>query len=291
MFLSPVRFHIIDRACFNNFKGRKDNELLTYQKDTFQKSKLSLKRGQILDDGEIYTSGSTEFFRFDIDWNKFSEYLEERFKNFDKVNTFDYACSDGSEAYSLSMMMQHKFKNKAKKFFPIYAKDLDEDRILKNIENQKTGTINHQIGVKQIANTIDIDAQTLKKEYVTVAPRLVSKPEKIYSLKEKVTEPVQFSAANILEDIENIDSNTPSIIICRNMWPYVDSCEYPDFANTLYERLKEGSIVVLGAFDCFFDKIYCNNSEKISKALSDAGFTPAKTNINKNGYNLIYEKN
>ncbi len=280
-------FKINSRQVALNFKGQ-------LQADTFEKTSETpkLKRGQILDCGEIYISSSTQFFRDDIDWNKFSRYLEERFKNNHKVNTYDYACSDGSEAYSLSMMLQHKFKDDAEKFFPICAKDIDENSISNNIENQKTGAINKSLGIKQIANVLDTDKAEIKENFVQkTKQRLASQPEYVSALKENVTKPVIFEEANILEDIENIDSKNPSVIMCRNMWPYVESSEYKDFANTLYERLKEGSIVVLGAFDCFLDKIEEHDNKKISKALTNAGFTPSKTIVNPRGHNLIFEKN
>lgn len=60
---------------------------------------------------------------------------------------------------------------------------------------------------------------------------------------------IQYECANILDDIENIDVSKPDIIMCRNMWPYVDENEYSNFAKRLYEKLPKGSIVVLGQFD------------------------------------------
>ena len=53
--------------------------------------------------------------------------------------------------------------------------------------------------------------------------------------------------------------------MCRNMYIYVETSEYPEFAKNLYEKLKDGSIVVLGAFDCFFDKIEGHDLEKSQK--------------------------
>lgn len=295
MLLSPVTFHTVNKINFNHFKGKGKSENDYYpaypSNDEFIKSKPVLKRGQVLDGGEIYISGSTQFFRDDIDWNIFSEYLKERFKDYNKVNTYDYACSEGCEAYSLSMLLQHKFKDDAEKFFPIYARDIDENTIAKNIENQKTGKIDRRLGVKQIAAEIDISASKVKEDFITIKQMPGSQPEIAAALKKAVTKPVIFQEANILDDIENIDSENPSIVMCRNMWPYVETEEYPGFASSLYERLKEGSIVVLGAFDCFFDKIESHDSEKISKALIKAGFEPSNTIINKNGYNLIFEKN
>ena len=299
MHLSSVKFNINYIAANTSFKGANTQATTARHRPkadefirTAKQPTTILKRGQILDCGEIYTSSATEFFRFDIDWNEFSRYLKERFKNFDKVNTYVYACSDGSEAYSLSMMMQHKFKDKADKFFPVYAKDIDENIIKENIQNLKTGKIKHkQLNIATIANAINIDKASIEQEFATIDHSLIANPKKkVTKLQEKVTQPVIFSEANILDDIKNIDSKNPSIIMCRNMWPYVETSEYPEFAKNLYEKLKDGSIVVLGAFDCFFDKIEGHDLEKISKALLNTGFEESKCEIN-DKYNLIFEKN
>lgn len=188
--------------------------------------------------------------------------------------------------------MQHKFKDKADKFFPVYAKDIDENIIKENIQNQKTGKIEgRQPNILTIANAINIDKASIEQEFATIDHSLIANPKKkVTKLKEKVTQPVIFSEANILDDIKNIDSKNPSIIMCRNMWPYVETSKYPEFAKNLYEKLKDGSIVVLGAFDCFFDKIEGHDLEKISKALLNAGFEESKCEIN-DKYNLIFEKN
>ncbi len=77
----------------------------------------------------------------------------------------------------------------------------------------------------------------------------VDETEGKYFLKGNCINNIDFSQANILEDIDNIDSNTPSFVMCRNMWPYVDDSEYQNFANQLYEKLAPGSCIMLGDFD------------------------------------------
>ncbi len=251
---------------------------------------IELKRGQILDGGEIYTSSYTEFFRDDIDWNKFSSYLSKRFKDCERVNTYDYACSEGLEAYSMSIMFQHKFGEDAEKFFPIIAKDIDKDTITKNIERQKTGKMPRKCTIGSMAKAINMCPHDMEKHFVTAEMTISHGAiKKTDALKEKVTNKVIFDEANILEDIENIDSKHPSIIMMRNMWPYVDENEYQDFADKLYHQLAPGSIAVVGSFDSFYGKLY-DDCPSIAKALTHAGFKQSKVMIN-NKYKLIFEKN
>lgn len=268
-----------------NFKGQ-------IKSDTFEKTSKTpkLKRGQILNnDGTILNVHGTEFFRYDIDWNKFSEYLKERYKDYDKVNIYDYACSNGSEAYSLSILLQHKFKDDAEKFFPIYAKDIDEDLIAKNLKEQKTGKVNCEKDILTMTHAIDMSEEDMKRDFITSERDFkLSCNEQFATLTKKVTKPVIFSEANILDDIENIDDKNPSVVMCRNMWLYVDSKEYQKFADDLYKKLAKNSTVVLGGFDLYCEE-NMKDSDKISKALLNAGFEPSDTN--KNGCDLIFEKN
>lgn len=114
----------------------------------------------------------------------------------------------------------------------------------------------------------------------------VDETEGKYFLKGNCINNIDFSQANILEDIDNIDLNTPSFVMCRNMWPYVDDSEYQNFANQLYEKLAPGSCIMLGDFD--YKKI--GYPKNFPEALLEAGFEPSNSHINEY-YELIFEKN
>lgn len=184
-------------------------------------------------------------FREDLDWKKLGEFLETRFAKCSKVNTYVYGCSDGSEAYSLSILLQNKFGKDAEKFFPIIAKDIDEEKISENIRRQKEGCAKAELGYYQMRHRLELEEDEAKK-YIKHAIEGVSNDLML----DKTTSPVKFSAANILEDLNNIDSKHPSIVMCRNMWPYINENEYKEFAKQLYNRLAPGSVVIVGAFDC-----------------------------------------
>ncbi len=265
------------------------------QGDTFkstmpQKTVAELKRGQLIDNGQIFTRPTTEMFRGDLSWKYFANYIQERFCRENKVNTYIYACSNGSEAYSMSILLQEKFKDDAQKFFPIIAKDINEEAIQKNKINQLIGKIRTINGINHVNNIFSLSTQE-KEEYFydwTNGSKNPSIPS-IEKLTKKATSPVEFSYGNILEDIQNIDNKKPSIVMCRNMWPYVNPHEYQNFANRLYHRLAPGSIVVLGEYD-FKGEQGRTSSDKFPKALYNAGFKkPGDFTIFNN--DLIFEKN
>lgn len=269
------------------FGGRQENTVTKpYPDDSFTKSKPVLQRGQLTNkDGTIFTRPVTSMFRLDLDWNRFAKYVNQRFKDYDRVNTYAYACSDGSEAYTISMLFQEKTEN-PEKFFPIKAKDINADVIKKNIENQKgarTTKLGDYIASKYV---LGLNGEKAAKYIDTEFDK--NDRERAF-LTKKTVAPVEFSEANILEDIENIDRNNPSIVTCLNMWPYVDPKEYEEFANKLYDRLKSGSVVVIGEYDHKGEPDR-KGSDKFPKALVKAGFTPADINAN-DCYKLVFEKN
>ena len=69
----------------------------------------------------------TWLYRDCVDWNWLCKFLIEKYKSIPKVNVFNYACSNGSEAYTFIMELfsNHDFAT-AKKFLPVTAKDYDQ---------------------------------------------------------------------------------------------------------------------------------------------------------------------
>ena len=101
-------------------------------------------------DGRIYQT-FTQFYRNDLNWDAFIEFLENKYKNIPKVNIFNFACSEGAETYSLAISLLENVKDNVNKYFPIFASDIDKNNIevaqkgcfeIKNIElyriNKKT---------------------------------------------------------------------------------------------------------------------------------------------------------
>lgn len=76
--------------------------------------------------------------REDVDWKKFVHFIDKKYKNQDKVKINCFACSDGSEPYSLAIHLINELGiQKAKKFLPIEASDISEPVI----NEAKTGKI------------------------------------------------------------------------------------------------------------------------------------------------------
>lgn len=264
-------------------------------------------RGQMLcsDNETVFNRHSTYMFRQDLDWNIFGQYLKEKYKDEDEVNCLIYACSDGSEAYTMSIILQEIFQNEASKFFPIKAIDINQKLIDENKKRQNGNidiTYNESMKILRFKK---FDEKTKKWTSLSSDEKAnysIKRDEnrslhRPFSLTQKVKNPVVFEQGNILEDIERIDPKRKTIVMARNMWPYVDPCEYEDFAKKLYEKLAKGSIVVLGDYDFEGERnsdknTFLENSNGFPKALIKAGFSPSKTQVGIRRFakNLIFEK-
>lgn len=241
------------------------------------------EKGQMLGtNGKVFNNSYTEIFRHDIKWDSFNQYLKDRFNDFSKVNTYIYACSDGSEAYSMSTALQSTFGDCADKFFPIYAKDIRKDLIEENKKEKACGI--ELLNCENTRSSVYYSIKNGLNNNDEIISKFFEKRNKgrIYFSK-TVTEPVEFSVANILDDIENIDSKRPSLFMCRNMWKYVDKNYHQEFANKLFDRLAPGSLVVIGGID--LDVMF-------PVTLARAGFKPVvEYNNNEAGFEFVFERN
>ncbi len=62
-----------------------------------------------------FISCYTCMFRGDLQWKSFVNYIAENFKQKDKINIINAACSDGSESYSLVITIKENLPEKRKK--------------------------------------------------------------------------------------------------------------------------------------------------------------------------------
>ncbi len=236
---------------------------------------------------------TTSMFREDVNWMGFLSYLKGRFKDNDKVNTYIYGCSNGSEPYTMSVLFKKGFNN-PEKFYPIIAKDLDEE-LIDDINKMQDGIVALPIRAQNQYTTIsDLDerAQEALNLSDNDLKKYFEKMGDYVAINKEVREPIKFSSADILKDIDSIDSDNPSIVMTRNMWPYIDCSKYQEYADSLYEKLAPNSVVVLGHYDFIGDDgDYIFRS--FANCLKKAGFTPSKFPIGRLDLsrNLVFEKN
>lgn len=218
MRISPVAYFNTCRPIVPSFKS---NELETLNEN-----------------GEVVNRNVTELFRADLRWQEFTELLAEKYYNTDRINIVDYACSDGSEAYTLALSLMNYAPEICEKSFPIIAKDFDK-HILRQAIAGPCNVFNSDI------DAINDHTNNRFDDYFNIVPAQDSdfifaiRPKKI--LKDKIL----FEHANILEDVQRLPDEN-NIILCRNCWEYLGKQNFHYLAEQLYEKTKNNGLLVIG---------------------------------------------
>ena len=181
---------------------------------------------------------TTEFFRNDLDWKGFSYLLSNFYKDTPKVNVVSYACSTGKETYSLALQLKNIFGNTSNKFFPIIAKDIDPNAITKAKRGRYIITQSESIKLDKAG---DLNLY----RYIDVIDDGL---EKFAYVKDSLKSLVNFSKADICQDIDSIP-NKNTVLICRNFFGYLTPKEQSDLVNKLEKQLDKTSLVALGSYD------------------------------------------
>jgi chemotaxis methyl-accepting protein methylase len=189
----------------------------------------------------------SDFFREDLNWDKFTDMLIKKYENVDKVNIYNFACSSGEEPFSLAMMLIRKLgEKKAQKFFPIVASDIDKD-ILKNpMQGIIKPSVEDTIALKKVlggdfSKFIEIDN---KFEFDQVLNMNVCTGK----IKPLLQDKVLFSQADAKANIVNVVPSN-SVVLCRNFSSYLCPSDFFKFIGNLRAKLKDNSMCVIGDAD------------------------------------------
>lgn len=234
--------------------------------------------------GQLAHRNDTSLFRGDLgNWDKFAEYIGNKFKNCDKANLYSLSCSAGDEVYSLAMKLMDKYGEKeAEKFFPIIATDYDE-KIIKVaqkgylpmfeddvvlINKETNGKFNEYFEIlKETPKVIDDIGMEMYSDFDFIA-----------KVKDKLRNKIKFNVADATKECKSVEPDN-SIVMARNFWPYLkDENTRINLAENLYKRLGKNSAVVIGKFDD-------TSNAFASKNLTDSGFI-----CNPDNY-CVWEKN
>ena len=199
-------------------------------------------------------------------------YFTEKYKNVPKVNTHVFGCANGSEPYSIAMLVHSGSGMEGlKKFTPIKAVDCDAGAIYR----AESGIITlepFEIG--------DVEKYTNGrfKEYF-----FSDYDQNKYDIRKWYVEPilrnnVRFSVGDALEEYKKVEPDN-SIVFVRNMWPYLNIEDRFKLARGLYSQFDKNCHLIIGSFD-IEDLL---RGRPVEEFLFDAGFK--KTPVQ-----YVYEK-
>ena len=200
------------------------------------------KIGEI--DTNVLNRWNSSVFRGDLPIVPITEYIRKFLPFIDKINIYDYGCSNGSEPFSLVMKFFIEFGEMAKqKIFPIIAKDVHSDVI----EMAKSGKLALDVDeVDAINDHTGGNAHLFFGNYLSSCDL----ENDYYEVKPILSDNVLFSQADIVEDYKNIKPEN-SIVFARNFWPYLSEEQRIKLAEGLYNQLDKNSRVIIGGFDSY----------------------------------------
>lgn len=225
---------------------------------------------------------STNFFREDLNWNDLTKYIIEHFKDIKKVNAYSLACSDGSEAYSYAIsIMENVPKALYSKFFPVQACDIDKE-VLKIANSGRINADSMEFALISKNYNILMD-EYLKDRDVSILINGddISGTDEIHSYKiaPSLKNSVEFKQSDILTELKKLNDEGNSVIMCRNVFPYLSYGYVDEVLRTAKSKIKSGSLFVIGDYD---------KSRNIGeKLLSEGFFNPLKNNEQNS---LIFER-
>lgn len=210
----------------------------------------------------------TLMFRKDMEWDLLTHFVELKYKNVEKVNVYDFGCSDGSEVYTfLISLLNNVESGAAKKFVPIKAYDIDKVAIKKAKYEGLSLSTNEKFA-------IDWNKDFGYKAFFNKDKKGSYKPNDILSRN------IIFKQGDIIKDYKKIKKEN-SIVFARNFWPYLGDVKSKELARNLGETMGDNSLLIIGDYDLKMSPDEYEDGLDI--ILSKAGF---KKTIIKN----VYEK-
>ncbi len=195
---------------------------------------------------------ATHMFRGDLNWFELVEFINKNFADKPKVQSYSIAASDGSEAYTYAISVMDRLPKEVwLKYLPVYASDIDAE-VIKAAQTGKINLKDSDIWImdeslKRPTEYFKCCGNALKIENDLHDAELVSKAyEPIPILKNAV----KFEQDDILHKISSIKDEGNSVILCRNVTPYLGQSYVKAIVKKVNQILQKGSLFIIGEFDC-----------------------------------------
>lgn len=203
----------------------------------------------------IVHRNTTRMYRQDICWQDFADFLEDYFHGQNQVKVYSFACSDGSEPYSLVTALKSRTSN-PNKFFPVMASDYDSEII----KQAKKGR--YELSASEFDSMRKVTNNSWGNYFNLIDSRTIEPNGKTKSC-------VQFKTEDIMDGLDSLQKG-PKVIMARNFWPYLKGGDKEAVIKKLKEKMDKDSILVIGAFDQ--DEIKFDR-ELISRGFKEVEYT------------------
>lgn len=197
----------------------------------------------------------TTMFRSDLDWEKFTDFIVKHFKNKENVQFVQFASSDGSEAYTQIISLLENYENKdTNKFLPIQAYEINKEIF----DTAQSGLINlNKIDIQKLGNkgisfekyfTESKNEVSIKNDSLTTTDNknIITQTYKANGI---LTDNVKFNNKDMKDVLRNLNDDSNTIIMCRNVLDYFTDREIDHFTTLAASVLRHDSVFVTGEID------------------------------------------
>lgn len=211
-------------------------------------------------------------FRDDLEWKRFASYEKWHFIDKKRVNIINLACADGSEAYTKIITLKERMGDESEKFLPIRAYDID-DEILRAANSALLNT------AKLDRMELQINTENYEDYFSETSEKLIIKGDsdfndsKTMKVKNSLKSAVRFEKADMYDVVKSIKDDSNTVLMCRNVLGYFEEDKVEDFVKLVSNKLKQGSLFVIGEHDI--------KNSQITTYLEENGFTKVMKNVYK----------
>ena len=220
-----------------------------------------------------FISCYTCMFRGDLQWKSFVNYIAKNFEKKDKINIINAACSDGSESYSLVITIKENLPQKIqKKLLPIKAYDYDKEIIQAAKSGYLSVSTADLINIKRnTANEHLYIDYTCENANFTIKNDVTMNRRKIIKTKKSLRKEIEFEQKNVFDILNKLEDNSNTVLIFRNALGHLMPREQQKFIELASEKLKSGSLLIIGDFD--------KKETNVEALLPEYGFTQVMKNV------------
>jgi len=180
---------------------------------------------ELLDTLSINVTG---FFRNPDVWEGIRDVLRELSDANERVHVWSAACADGREPYSLAMLAMDDARVDAEKFH-FYGTDIND-------ESLQTA----QYGEYSSSRTVDVEEQL---SFLSNFHAYVDQSGESFRMREAVRRKVTFAKHDLINDDPKSGFD---LVVCRNLFIYIDNEYKRPILRTIAESLKRGGYLVIG---------------------------------------------
>jgi len=183
------------------------------------------EREELLDALSINVTG---FFRNEDVWGGIRDVLRDLTDEQATVNAWSAACADGREPYSLAMLAHDDPRTDEEKL-DVLATDIND----KALDSARAG-------VYETTRTIDIDEQL---SFLSNYHRFVDRQNDTFAVRDGIKRHVTFEHHDLINDRPKAGFD---LVVCRNLFIYIDSEYKQPILETLTESIRPGGYLVIG---------------------------------------------